>query len=80
MLGFKGYFFRGSFQKFNIIFQTHRNTGPPRAFCDVSGQGKIELGEKLSGGDKSEAIFAARLLWGSFLPRGNNLPLSGHWV
>ena len=27
-------------------------------------QGKIELGEKLLGGDKSEAIFAARLLWG----------------
>ena len=32
------------------------------------------------GRDKSEAIFAARLLRGLFLPRGNDLPLSGHWV
>ena len=29
-------------------------------------ESKVELGEKLLGGDKSEAIFAARLLWGYF--------------
>ena len=29
-------------------------------------QSKNELGEKLLGGEKSEAIFAARLSWGYF--------------
>ena len=29
-------------------------------------QSKNELGEKLLGGDKSEAVFAARLSWGYF--------------
>ena len=32
----------------------------------VSSKNLNELGEKLLGGDKSEAIFAARLSWGYF--------------
>ena len=36
----------------------------------------VELGEKLLGGEKSEAVFAAREISGLFLPRGNDLPLS----
>ena len=38
---------------------------PQEAFCKLISKA-IELGEKLLGGDKSEAIFAARLLRGYF--------------
>ena len=49
---------------FNLAAQS-RNYPLRKAFCELIFKA-IELGEELLGGDKSEAIFVARLLRGYF--------------